>query len=163
MFLIKKRRSAYDVQYQIFTSSNWQKQPPEVFCKKNCSKKFRNIHQKTPVLETLFNKFTFLLACNFIRKIIQHRCFPAAKFLRKFILKNASELTLRSYCLERCFWTVAFKTILTCNITKKTSRFQTRALNTIQHIWCRFVWYDHHLWLTFKKQTLVVLGLLVSL
>ena len=27
-----------------------------MFCKKSCSKKFRNIHKKTPVLESLFNK-----------------------------------------------------------------------------------------------------------
>ena len=30
-----------------------QKQPPEVFCKKRCSQKFRTIHRKTPVLESL--------------------------------------------------------------------------------------------------------------
>ena len=33
-----------------------QKQPPEVFCKKRCSKKFHKIHKKTPVPESLFNK-----------------------------------------------------------------------------------------------------------
>ena len=49
------------------------KQPPEVFCKKSFSKKFRNIHWKTPVLESLFNT-----------KRLQHRCLPVniAKFLR---------------------------------------------------------------------------------
>ena len=30
-------------------------------------------------------------------------------FLRKSVLKDASELTLGSDCLELCFWTVAFK------------------------------------------------------
>ena len=34
----------------------WQKQLPEVFYEKSCSLKFRNIHMKTPVLESLFNK-----------------------------------------------------------------------------------------------------------
>ena len=34
--------------------NNFQKQPPEVFCKKRCSQKFRKIHRKTPVPETLF-------------------------------------------------------------------------------------------------------------
>ena len=29
-------------------------QPPEVFCKKGCSQKFRKIHRKTPVSESLF-------------------------------------------------------------------------------------------------------------
>ena len=33
---------------------NNQKQPPEVFCKKRCSQKFRKIHSKTPVPEYLF-------------------------------------------------------------------------------------------------------------
>ena len=32
-----------------------QKQPPEVFCKKRCSEKFRKIHKKTPVPESLFS------------------------------------------------------------------------------------------------------------
>ena len=32
-----------------------QKQPPEEFNEKCCSKKFRKIHSKTPVLESLFN------------------------------------------------------------------------------------------------------------
>ena len=36
----------------------WQKQPPEVFCKKRCSLKFRKIRRKTPVPE----------AYNFIKK-----------------------------------------------------------------------------------------------
>ena len=31
-----------------------QKQPPEVFCKKRCFDKFRNIHWKSPVSESLF-------------------------------------------------------------------------------------------------------------
>ena len=35
-----------------------------------CSEKFQNIHRKTPVLESLFNK-----ACNFIKYRLQRRCF----------------------------------------------------------------------------------------
>ena len=31
-----------------------QKQPPEVFFLKNCSKKFRKIHRETPMPESLF-------------------------------------------------------------------------------------------------------------
>ena len=42
-----------------------QKQPPEVFCKKRCSQKFRIIHRKTP------SQF-----CNFNKKRPWHRCFP---------------------------------------------------------------------------------------
>ena len=38
-----------------------QKQPPEVFCEKRCSQKFRKIHRKTPVSPVP-------QACNFIKK-----------------------------------------------------------------------------------------------
>ena len=34
-----------------FAGKYVQKQPPELFCKKSCCLKFRNIHRKTPVLE----------------------------------------------------------------------------------------------------------------
>ena len=67
----------------------------------------------TCVLESLFNKVVCLKAWSFIRNRLQHRCFPVAKFLRKSILKNASELILGSDYLELCFWTFAFKIILT--------------------------------------------------
>ena len=52
--------------------------------------KFRNIHWKRSVLESLFNKVTGLQTCNFIRKTLQHRCFPVniTKFLRAPILQN---------------------------------------------------------------------------
>ena len=50
--------------------------------------KFRNIHRKTPVLESLFNKVEGL----YFR--LQNRCFPLniVKFLRTPILKNICEL-----------------------------------------------------------------------
>ena len=56
----------------------FQKQPTEKFYKKSCSLKFRNIHRKTPLLETNFNEVAF------IKKRLQHRCFLVniAKFLR---------------------------------------------------------------------------------
>ena len=47
--------------------------------------KFRKFHRKTPVLEeSLFNKVAGLKDCNFIKKRLQHRCFPVkfANFLR---------------------------------------------------------------------------------
>ena len=37
------------------------KQTPEAFCKKGCFQKFCNIHRKTPVLESIFNKVAALL------------------------------------------------------------------------------------------------------
>ena len=43
-----------------------------------------NIHRKTPVLESLFSKVASLEAYKFIKKRLQHRCFPVniANFLR---------------------------------------------------------------------------------
>ena len=49
-----------------------QKQPPEVFCKKRCSKKFRNIHRKIPVLESLFDKVAVGQVCDFILKKVSN-------------------------------------------------------------------------------------------
>ena len=88
VFLIKKRRLT-DAQFWTVTLSNWQKQLPEVFYKKSCSQKFPNIHRKTPVLESLFQKVADLQDCNFIKKRLLHRYFSVM------------------------VWIVAFKTILT--------------------------------------------------
>ena len=44
---------------------NDQKEPPEVFYKKSCSYKFRNIYRKTPAMEL-----------QFIKKRLLHRRFP---------------------------------------------------------------------------------------
>ena len=78
---------------RLFSSNYWQnpqitgvvhyfqKQEPELFFK---------IGVFTPVLESVFNKVVGLRACNFIRKKLQHRCFPLkfATFLGTPILKN---------------------------------------------------------------------------
>ena len=70
-----------------------EKQSPEMFYKRHCSSQFRNIRRKTLVLESLFNNVAGLKACNFIKKRLQHRCFPVniAKFLRTLILKSIWE------------------------------------------------------------------------
>ena len=39
-------------------------------------KKFRNIHRKTTVLESLFIKVAGIQPCKFIEKRLQRRCFP---------------------------------------------------------------------------------------
>ena len=88
------------------------------------------------MLESLFHKVADLQACNFIKKRLQHRCFSVAKFLQNTYFEEhlrtaASELTLRSECLEFCFGTVAFKTTLTY---ENTSHFQTRTLSTIRRV-----------------------------
>ena len=52
--------------------------------------------QETPVLEVLFKNAAGLKACNFFKKRLQHRCFPAniAKFLVLLFSKNISERLL---------------------------------------------------------------------
>ena len=62
-----------------------------VLKKKNCSSKFCSIHWRV-----FLNKVAVLQACNFVKKRLQHRCFPVdiAKFLRTPILKNISERLL---------------------------------------------------------------------
>ena len=66
-------------------------------------KKIRKFHRKALVLESLFNKVAGLQAfkvCSFIKKRLQHRCFPVkfATFLRAPSLKSICErLLLISY------------------------------------------------------------------
>ena len=78
----------------IFHDSYLQELSSKLFYKKSCPEKFCNIHMKTPVLESLFNKVGGL--CSFIKKGLQRRCFPAniANFLRTAILKNVCERLL---------------------------------------------------------------------
>ena len=53
-------------------------------------------YRKTPVVESLFNKVTGILASNLNKKRLHHRCFPVkfTKFLRTPILKNICERLL---------------------------------------------------------------------
>ena len=77
----------------------FQKQPPEVFCKKRCSVKFRKFHRKTPALEAIINKGAGLQACNFIKQRLQQSYFLVkfAKFLRTPILNNICERMLLQF------------------------------------------------------------------
>ena len=52
-----------------------QKQSPGGALLKRCSYKFHKTNSKTPVLESLFNKFAGLKACSFIKKWLQRRNF----------------------------------------------------------------------------------------
>ena len=71
----------------IFACCIAKKQPPEVFWKKGVLKLYK-FHRKASVLESLFNKG--LKAYNFIKKRLQHKCFPAkfAKPLKTLIFEN---------------------------------------------------------------------------
>ena len=55
---------------------------------------------ETPVLESLFNKAGGLQVCNFIKKRLQHRCFPLsiANFFRIPILRKSAN---GCFCLFR--------------------------------------------------------------
>ena len=78
-----------------------QKQPPEMFCTKRCSEKFRKFQRKPAVLESL-------PACNFVKKRLQHKSFYVkfAKFLQNIteyvtehLRKNASKEKFREETL----------------------------------------------------------------
>ena len=73
-----------------------EKKPPDVFFKKRCPLKLRNIFRKTPLLGSLFNKVVGLQDCKFIKKRLQHRCFVRnlRKFSRTPFLKNICERLL---------------------------------------------------------------------
>ena len=61
------------------------------------NRKFRKLHRKTSVFESLSNKVAGLSACNSVTKRLQYRFFPAkfTKFLKTSFLQN-------SY--NGCFW-----------------------------------------------------------
>ena len=54
---------------------------------------------KTPVFGCLFNENANLQFCNFIKKRLQHWCFPVniAKFLRTHVLKNIREQLFKRF------------------------------------------------------------------
>ena len=67
-----------------FSSLPLQKLSFSMFFKIVVLKNFRNIHMKTPMLESLFYKVEGLTTFNVTKKWLQHRCFPGniAKFFR---------------------------------------------------------------------------------
>ena len=60
---------------KAYTDLNGRKQPPKVFCKIRCSKKFCKIYRKIPVPESLCLKSCSPEACNFIKKETLARVF----------------------------------------------------------------------------------------
>ena len=82
-----------------------QKQPPEVFYKKSCSENvaiFSGKHLRWSLFLTKLQAH----ACNFIKKRLQHRCFPVniAKFLREPTLKNICERLLLYFTTVFLLW-----------------------------------------------------------
>ena len=79
-------------------SVNWTKrQPPEVFYKKAILK---NIHRKATVFASLLNKLARFQTCSFIKKILQHRCFPV-NFLKFFKNSDFKKHQLAVFILRR--------------------------------------------------------------
>ena len=58
-------------------SGSWSvlKYPPEVFCKKSCSLKFRKINRKAPIPESFFKKVADLRPATLSKKSLWGRCF----------------------------------------------------------------------------------------
>ena len=79
--------------------NNFKKQLPKVFYKKVVLQKFCNIHKKTLVLTSLFNKFAGWQAGSLLTKRLQDRCFHVdiAKFLKTSILKDICERLLLNF------------------------------------------------------------------
>ena len=53
---------------------------------------------KNIVLEPLFNKVAGLQACNFIKKRLQHKCFPA----------NVAKILRTAFSIEQHHWLLLF-------------------------------------------------------
>ena len=87
-------RVPYLAQGQAFLFA--QKQSLDVFYEKRYSQFFFKNHRKTSVLQFLYDKVAGLKTCIFIKKTLQHKCFPVniAKFLKAPILKNICERLL---------------------------------------------------------------------
>ena len=122
-----------------------QKQAPAVFSKKILFLKISQYYIKACVLESPFNKnagpqeslfdrVTSPPACNFMKKRLQHRCFPVkfTKFLRAPILKSICErLTASIYwfqilIVDSTHFSSSYISILPENLRKDLvfSRFQ---------------------------------------
>ena len=74
--------------------------------------------QKKLVLESLLNKVAGMKACSFIKKTLQHSCFPGnmANFLKVPILKNIIDHCSWNKCsclCSECMWNVFLSTLNT--------------------------------------------------
>ena len=98
-----------------------------MFFKIGALKNFANFYRKTPVLDSLFNKVAGPQACSFIKKRLQHRCFPVkfAKLLRT------------PFFTEHLRWQVikasAYLTsLVTFNLAKNTWVFSKSTIKTVK-------------------------------
>ena len=61
--------------HQTWRYFTFQKQPPDVFCKKRCSQKFRKNKSKNLYQSHFFNKVTDHRLATLLKKRLWHRCF----------------------------------------------------------------------------------------
>ena len=107
----------------------------DVFCKKGVLKNFAKFTGKHLCQSLFFNKVTCLLLCNFIKKRLQHRCFP----------KNSANNS------NDCFWKKLLH-LVTCQTSKMkllkrlkaaeildvwlTSEYASEIVTGKQHLFC---------------------------
>ena len=99
-----------------------------------CSYKIRKFHRKAPVLEPIFNKVVDLKACNFIKKRLQHSCFPVkyAIFLGTFFLQNTSSGCFWKWVKDECFLkTDEYNLIFIIFVLQCYSIMKARYMNSI--------------------------------
>ena len=82
-----------------------------MFSKKSCSSKFRNIHGKIPVLESLFNRFPGLFHANFILHRSSNR-----RYSIKRVLLKISQYLQKSICIG-----VFFNKVRPATLSKRDS------------------------------------------
>ena len=91
------------------------------------------------MLDSLFNKFTGLETCNFIKKCLQHRCFPlsAVNFLRTaFPLTSGVCFYVYSKGKKRKAWNKGARKNVS-NERRKWKKMETFHLISTRKFWCQ--------------------------
>ena len=116
------------------------KQPPEGFCKKGVLKKIHKIHQKTPVLESLFNRVLGLRPATLSKKRLQHRCSHVnfVKFLRAPFLQNTFVICL-TVSFHKEVLCICSNLLLLEKWTKLTILLSFHLANTFYTLFCQCI------------------------
>ena len=125
-FFLPDQQFFWKASFNNFYNSCSQEQPPEMFYNRAVMKNFTD-------LESLFNKVVRLQSCNFLKKRLQHRCFPETveKCLRAATLKNICKrllLYLTGFFRTTVFTEVIFQNSLS-NIFVSNFNFPFVSLN----------------------------------
>ena len=97
-----------------------QKQPFADVLQNSYFKNFRNIHRKTPVLESLSNKVAALKAYNFIKNWLQHKCF----------LVNIAIFLKLAFYIEHLWWLLLQVAVIKNSCSEK-QLFRKKAISKI--------------------------------